>query len=205
MDSEISAPGNEDNKLSFGYRLTLKHWRLIGLTIITILIVGLGCLLFALRSDPFIDKLIIFTGSGVLLGGLIHWAWLHWLTSIETGRIIKQARPFQQDLFELGLGVSSISQANLTHRFSLTCKPEDRFVTALDKDRIDTFNGVVGLLNESIQCLNAITSEAGRHLCYVGSQPFLEGRSCGEPLFYPVLQKNCWIQPSNLRLNSPIN
>lgn len=83
------------------------------------------------------------------------------------------------DFKSISLTISEIARGNLTRQIRL----EENFLQSDDADMFgfhSLFNTLYITHKEAVYDLNSITSEAGKRLCYVGTDSFLDGKACGE-------------------------
>ncbi|HDQ45282.1 MAG TPA: hypothetical protein ENN17_07290 [bacterium] len=133
----------------------------------------------ALLSVARRDMLGAILGYGLLLAGL------QWLSNRIALRPTKRVLDAGKKIASEGIGVLSnaigeLSQGDMTKEI----RPEretlpDSGQPALNQI-IDIFNAMQKNLGDAYQAFNNITGIPCKRLFYVGSDPFLEGRRCGE-------------------------
>lgn len=87
-----------------------------------------------------------------------------------------------KDSLALSDALASLAQGNLTARAIMDVQPIPLSGTPEIDQLTNVFNRIIVHLQESAREFNTVTDEPCQRIFYVGADPYLEGRTCGEAL-----------------------
>jgi methyl-accepting chemotaxis protein len=143
---------------------------------ISILVIFIGVVIGLLEGWMF---------GGVVIGIGIGWGVSKWwvkrtLTHPLERLISLSETSLVQDSLAFTDALVALAQGDLTTRVKLVSQPFS-FSGSVELNRLnEVFNKIIASLQGSADEFNAVTDEPCQRLFYVGADPYLEGRTCGE-------------------------
>ena len=153
-----------------------------------------------IRAGLWVPALFLFVGTQVYLlanqdlktaglmigiGGILGWGVTWSVTTLTItkplARLISAGETvIAKDSLTLTDSLAALAQGNLTARVNLDSQPL-QLSGSQEVIRLSAMlNSVISHLQESAREFNSVTDEPCKRLFYVGADPYVEGRTCGE-------------------------
>ena len=178
----IETPLNKINNRHIGKSLknAVMKWQTIGILWILLIII-LGIVLFNGVSQR-VGLLIVVGGASAMSGWVICWL-LGWLLNRRPmKKILTLGNSLSEQFNNFSIGLSDLAQGNLTYHHDIDT-PSFNIDSSSELENLwRVIEKIYITLIESIKDFNTVTDKPCRRLCYVGSDPFLEGQACGEAM-----------------------
>ena len=138
-------------------------------------------LLARLSKEANLSNTIFMIGIGSSLGWYLNWLLTHRNITNPLSKLIHESESIiTRDNLILTDALASLAQGNLTAHITLDARPLSIKGSDEVNRLVSLFNTIIAQLQDSAKEFNSVTDEPCQRLFYIGADPYIEGRTCGE-------------------------
>lgn len=147
------------------------------------ILLSVGALVTSIMGNTASGSKFLWTAIGCGFGWGIGWLFTRQTITaplknlVNTGEIL-----VAKDSLAISDALAALAQGNLTARAVVDAQPIQLSGSAEIDRLVTVFNRIISQYHESAKEFNTVTDEPCQRLFYVGADPYLEGRACGEAL-----------------------
>ena len=148
-----------------------------------VIVLSVGALLAFMTGNRTLASAFLFIAIGSALGWVITWLLTRQTVTKPLMKLAAAGESLAaKDSLALSDALAALAQGNLTARAIVDVQPIQLSGSPEMDQLTNAFNRIIAHLQDSAKEFNNVTDESCQRLFYVGADPYLEGRTCGEAL-----------------------
>ena len=148
-----------------------------------VIVLSVGALLAFMTGNRTLASAFLFIAIGSTLGWVVTWLLTRQTVTKPLMKLAAAGESLAaKDSLALSDALAALAQGNLTARAIVDVQPIQLSGSPEMDQLTNAFNRIIAHLQDSAKEFNNVTDESCQRLFYVGADPYLEGRTCGEAL-----------------------
>ena len=148
-----------------------------------VIVLSVGALLAFMTGNRTLASAFLFIAIGSALGWVVTWLLTRQTVTKPLMKLAAAGESLAaKDSLALSDALAALAQGNLTARAIVDVQPIQLSGSPEMDQLTNAFNRIIAHLQDSAKEFNNVTDESCQRLFYVGADPYLEGRTCGEAL-----------------------